>query len=254
MGPLFKGNISGPLIFAGPAGHWYRALVFGSADRYLSGRLVADIPLNVSVDKILAGCVPVRECLAEFVPIGRQIDPVHGAEEVRAFDTRQVGTVVIHLPDDEVPDGAVRAAAHEDINLLTLLIGSSEAGLEILARDGSWVPVTSIPGTIVVNVGDMMKRLSNHVLPSTPHRVVNPPGEAAARARYSIPFFMHPNPDYVIETLPRCITPDNPNRYPEPLSAHEFLIERLRENGVDARLDVVGCVPPVAPAAWRISG
>jgi isopenicillin N synthase-like dioxygenase len=126
----------------------------------------------------------------------------------------------------------VRAARHEDINLITLLIGSSEAGLEILARDGSWVPVTSIPGTIVVNVGDMMKRLTNHLLPSTPHRVVNPPGEAAARSRYSIPFFMHPNPDYVIETLPQCISTDNPNRYPEPLSAHEFLLQRLRENAM----------------------
>ena len=139
----------------------------------------------------------------------------------------------IHYPpvtEGETP--AVRAARHEDINLITLLIGSSEAGLEILARDGSWVPVTSIPGTIVVNVGDMMKRLTNHVLPSTPHRVVNPPGEAASRARYSIPFFMHPDPDYVIETLPQCVTPENPNRYPEPLSAHEFLLQRLRENAM----------------------
>jgi len=139
----------------------------------------------------------------------------------------------IHYPpvaDQGTP--AVRAARHEDINLITLLIGSSEAGLEILTRDGGWVPVTSIPGTIVVNVGDMMKRLTNHVLPSTPHRVVNPPGEAAERSRYSIPFFMHPNPDYVIRTLPQCISPDNPNRYPEPLSAHEFLLERLRENAM----------------------
>ena len=139
----------------------------------------------------------------------------------------------IHYPpvaDQDTP--AVRAARHEDINLITLLIGSSEAGLEILARDGSWVPVTSIPGTIVVNVGDIMKRLTNHVLPSTPHRVVNPPGEAARRSRYSIPFFMHPDPDYVIETLPQCISTDNPNRYPEPLSAHEFLLQRLRENAM----------------------
>ena len=134
------------------------------------------------------------------------------------------------ITEGETP--AVRAARHEDINLITLLIGSSEAGLEILARDGSWVPVTSIPGTIVVNVGDMMKRLTNHVLPSTPHRVVNPPGKAASRARYSIPFFIHPDPDYVIETLPQCVTPDNPNRYPEPLSAHEFLLQRLRENAM----------------------
>ena len=139
----------------------------------------------------------------------------------------------IHYPPVEDGDTpAVRAARHEDINLITLLVGASEAGLEILARDGSWVPVTSIPGTIVANVGDMMKRLSNHVLPSTPHRVVNPPGAAAAQARYSIPFFMHPDPDYVIETLPQCITPDNPNRYPEPLSAHEFLLQRLRENAM----------------------
>jgi isopenicillin N synthase-like dioxygenase len=137
----------------------------------------------------------------------------------------------IHYPpvtDASTP--AVRAARHEDINLITLLIGSSEAGLEILARDGNWVPVTSIPGTIVVNIGDMMKRMTNHVLPSTPHRVVNPPGEAATQARYSIPFFMHPDPEFVIETLPQCITPGNPDRYPEPLSAHEFLLQRLREN------------------------
>ena len=82
----------------------------------------------------------------------------------------------------------------------------------------------------MVNIGDMMKRMTNHVLPSTPHRVVNPPGESATQARYSIPFFMHPDPDFVIEALPQCVTPDNPNRYPEPLSAHEFLLQRLREN------------------------
>jgi isopenicillin N synthase-like dioxygenase len=137
----------------------------------------------------------------------------------------------IHYPpirNAEIP--AVRAAQHEDINLITLLIGSSEAGLEILARDGSWVPVTGDADTIVVNIGDMMKRLSNHILPSTPHRVVNPRGEAASKARYSIPFFMHPDPGFIIETLPQCITPDNPDRYPEPVSADDFLLQRLREN------------------------
>jgi isopenicillin N synthase-like dioxygenase len=137
----------------------------------------------------------------------------------------------IHYPPvEDRATSAVRAARHEDINLVTLLIGSNEAGLEILARDGSWVPVTSIPGTIVVNIGDMMKRLTNHVLPSTPHRVVNPPGQAASQARYSIPFFMHPDPDFVIETLTQCVSAGNPDRYPEPLSAHEFLLQRLREN------------------------
>lgn len=136
----------------------------------------------------------------------------------------------IHYPpiqDSQTP--AVRAAQHEDINLITLLIGSNEAGLQILSREGNWIEVTSIPGTIVVNIGDMMKRLTNHVLPSTPHRVVNPPGELARQARYSIPFFMHPNPDFVIETLPTCISSENPNRYPEPIDANDFLVERLRE-------------------------
>jgi isopenicillin N synthase-like dioxygenase len=131
------------------------------------------------------------------------------------------------IPDRATP--AVRAARHEDINLITLLIGSDEAGLEILARDGTWVPVTTIEGAIVVNIGDMMQRLTNHVLPSTPHRVVNPPDLRADESRYSIPFFVHPNPDFPIRTLTGCITADNPDRYPEPITANDFLEQRLRE-------------------------
>lgn len=136
----------------------------------------------------------------------------------------------IHYPPihNAVP-GAVRAARHEDINLITLLIGSKEQGLEILTRDGHWVPVSTLPGTIVVNVGDMLQRLTNHVYPSTTHQVVNPAGEAARQARYSIPFFLHPNPDFLIETLPQCVSEDRPNRYPEPITAHDYLLERLRQ-------------------------
>jgi isopenicillin N synthase-like dioxygenase len=136
----------------------------------------------------------------------------------------------IHYPPiEQAVPGAVRAARHEDINLITLLIGSREQGLEILTRDGRWVPVSTFPGTIVVNVGDMLQRLTNHVYPSTTHQVVNPPGDAARQARYSIPFFLHPNPDFLIETLPECISEDRPNRYPEPITAHGYLMERLRE-------------------------
>ncbi|MEX2499317.1 MAG: 2-oxoglutarate and iron-dependent oxygenase domain-containing protein [Wenzhouxiangellaceae bacterium] len=136
----------------------------------------------------------------------------------------------IHYPPigDATP-GQIRAARHEDINLITLLIGSKEQGLEILNKRDEWVPVTTLPGTIIVNVGDMLQRLTNHVYTSTTHRVVNPPGEAALRSRYSIPFFLHPNPDFVIETLPQCITPDNPNRYPEPISSDDYLQQRIRE-------------------------
>jgi len=136
----------------------------------------------------------------------------------------------IHYPPirDAVP-GQVRAARHEDINLITLLIGSREQGLEVLNKHGDWVPVTTLPDTIIVNVGDMLQRLTNHVYTSTTHQVVNPPGDAAARSRYSIPFFLHPNPDFIIETLPQCISDDNPNRYPEPIASDDYLRQRIEE-------------------------
>ena len=136
----------------------------------------------------------------------------------------------IHYPPitaEDIPN--VRAGAHEDINLITLLVGASASGLEVLSRKGEWVPFTADADTIVVNIGDMLQRLTNHVYPSTTHRVVNPPGEAARKPRYSTPFFLHPNPDFLIETLPGCISADNPNRYAEPISSHDYLQERLRE-------------------------
>ena len=139
----------------------------------------------------------------------------------------------IHYPpieDEGTP--SIRAGAHEDINLITLLIGSHEPGLEILARNGDWVGVTTIPGAILCNIGDMMQRLTNHVFPSTTHRVMNPPGEMGKKSRYSIPFFLHPNADFIIDTLETCISDDNPNRYPEPLAAHDYLQQRLIEIGL----------------------
>ncbi|GAA4780668.1 isopenicillin N synthase family dioxygenase [Lysobacter hankyongensis] len=136
----------------------------------------------------------------------------------------------IHYPPitaDDIPN--VRAGAHEDINLITLLVGASAAGLEVKSKQGEWVPFTSHADTIVVNIGDMLQRLTNHVYPSTTHRVVNPPGEQARKPRYSTPFFLHPNPDFLIDVLPGCVTADNPSRYPEPITAQGYLEERLRE-------------------------
>ena len=136
----------------------------------------------------------------------------------------------IHYPPittDDVPN--VRAGAHEDINLITLLVGASAEGLQVLSRRGEWVPYTADADTIVVNIGDMLQRLTNHVLPSTTHRVVNPPGEKARQPRYSTPFFLHPNPDFLIDVLPNCVSADNPSRYPEPITAQGYLDERLRE-------------------------
>lgn len=136
----------------------------------------------------------------------------------------------IHYPPitaDDIPN--VRAGAHGDINFITLLVGASAAGLEVQSHDGEWVPFTSDEDTIVVNIGDMLQRLTNHVYPSTIHRVVNPPGEQARQPRYSVPFFLHPNPDFLIDVLPSTITADNPKRYPESITAEDFLQERLRE-------------------------
>jgi len=136
----------------------------------------------------------------------------------------------IHYPPitaDDIPN--VRAGAHEDINLITLLVGASAAGLEVRSRKGEWVPFTADADTIVVNIGDMLQRLTNHVYPSTTHRVVNPPGQEARKPRYSTPFFLHPNPDFLIDVLPSTVTPDNPKRYPEPITAQGYLEERLRE-------------------------
>lgn len=136
---------------------------------------------------------------------------------------------LLHYPPVTAGAEGVRAEAHEDINVITLLIGAEEAGLQLLDRDGRWLSVDPPPGGLVVNVGDMLQRLTNHVLPSTTHRVVNPAPERAHLPRYSIPFFQHFAPDYVIKTLPSCISAATPNRYPEPITAHDFLMQRLRE-------------------------
>ena len=139
---------------------------------------------------------------------------------------------LLHYPPVDADAPEVRAGAHEDINLITLLLGAEEAGLELLDRDGKWMAIKPPEGAMVINVGDMLQRLTNHVLPSTTHRVVNPPAERRGHSRYSMPFFLHPAPDFLIKTLPGCISAENPNRYPEPITAHDYLHERLVEIGL----------------------
>jgi isopenicillin N synthase-like dioxygenase len=139
---------------------------------------------------------------------------------------------LLHYPPVSPAASGVRAGAHEDINLITLLLGAEEAGLQLLDKDGQWLAIDPPPGAMVVNVGDMLQRLTNNVLPSTTHRVVNPPPERRDVARYSMPFFLHLASDFPIKTLPGCITPDNPNRYPEPILADDYLQQRLHEIGL----------------------
>ncbi|MFM2371304.1 MAG: hypothetical protein RIS85_1026 [Pseudomonadota bacterium] len=140
---------------------------------------------------------------------------------------------LLHYPP--IPDaqtGAIRAGAHEDINLITLLLGAEEAGLELLAKDGRWISVSPPEGALVINIGDMLQRLTNHALPSTTHRVRNPDGERAKHSRYSMPFFLHLRSDFNFVTLPQCINAENPDRYPVSITADDYLQERLREIGL----------------------
>ena len=139
---------------------------------------------------------------------------------------------LLHYPPIAIDAEGVRAGAHGDINLITLLLGAEEAGLQLLMRDGSWLPIVPPHGALVINVGDMLERLTNNRLPSTIHRVINPPPERRHIARYSMPFFLHLASDFVIETLPQCIDATHPNRYPEPITADAFLTQRLREIGL----------------------
>ncbi len=143
---------------------------------------------------------------------------------------RQIHYYPIPNPDD-VPEGAVRAAAHGDINLITLLMGASADGLQVLRKDGKWIPVTALPGQIIVNVGDMLERLTNYKLKSTTHRVVNPPKELMHTSRYSIPFFMHPVSEMDLSCLLSCLDTENPKQF-EDITAGEFLNQRLREIGL----------------------
>ena len=147
-------------------------------------------------------------------------------------DGNSVLRLLHYPPVPGAPDGAIRAGAHEDINLITLLLGAEEAGLELRTREGNWIEVSPPPGALVINIGDMLQRLTNHVLPSTTHRVRNPEGARAGFSRYSMPFFLHLRSDFPIETLPGCIGPDNPDLYPVPITADDYLQERLREIGL----------------------
>lgn len=132
---------------------------------------------------------------------------------------------------DAVPADAVRAAEHGDINLITLLMGASADGLQVLRRDGKWIPITALPDQLVVNVGDMLERLTNKKLKSTIHRVVNPPRHLMNTPRYSIPFFMHPRSEMSLAALPGCVDGANPKLW-EDTTAGEFLNQRLKEIGL----------------------
>lgn len=147
-------------------------------------------------------------------------------------DGNSVMRLLHYPPLDNVEGEAIRAGAHGDINLITLLLGAEEAGLELLTKEGTWISASPPEGAMVINVGDMLERLTNHMLPSTIHRVRNPDAARARFSRYSMPFFLHLRSDFPFVTLPQCISADNPDRYPVSITADDFLQQRLREIGL----------------------
>lgn len=135
----------------------------------------------------------------------------------------------IHYPPlgENAPKNAVRAAAHEDINLITCMVGATSAGLELLDRDGKWLPVSCNDRQLVIDSGDMLSRITNDVIPATTHRVVNP--DDASSNRYSMPFFTHPNPDTILSCIPSCR--GTGEKY-EPINSNDWLMQRIADIGL----------------------
>lgn len=203
--------------------------------------LAGTMPPNIWPSEIDGFRTTYTRLFAEFDRVGLQllsaIAIYLGLEKDWFADPVRDGNSIIrllHYPPVSPDAPGVRAGAHEDINLITMLLGAEEGGLQLLDRDGNWLPVTPPEGALVINVGDMLQRLTNHVLPSTSHRVVNPPPERRGVSRYSMPFFLHLRPDFMIEALPQCVTAENPVRE-APISAHDYLHERLVEIGLVKR-------------------
>jgi len=164
----------------------------------------------------------ILKAIARFL----KIDEDYFVDTVR--DGNSVMRLLHYPPITGEPGSNVRAGAHEDINAITLLLGAEEAGLELLTRDGRWIPVSPRPGELVVNIGDMLQRLTNGLLRSTTHRVVNPPPERRGKSRYSMPFFLHFRSDFCIEALPGTVPDGEEPKWP-PITANDYLQERLRE-------------------------
>ena len=198
-----------------------------------------DFPKNVHVSETPEFTTLGRTLYQEFEKAGGillhaiarhlQLPETYFDEQIRFGSS--ILRAIHYPPITEEPSSAIRAEQHEDINLITLLVGASAGGLEVLTMDGEWVPVIPGEDEIVVNVGDMLQRLTNNYLKSTTHRVVNPPRESWHIPRLSIPFFLHPRSEMDLSCLESCVSEERPQAY-APITAGEYLNERLREIGL----------------------
>lgn len=162
------------------------------------------------------------------------VDKNYFEDKVRGGESIMRAIHYFPIQNIKINKNAVRAAAHGDINFITLLMGASAEGLEILTRNNQWIPIISESDHLVVNVGDMLERLTNNKLKSTVHRVVNPSKRLLHTSRFSIPFFLHPKPEMDLSCLDNCIDNNNPKQY-EDIDARGFLEERLREIGLKSK-------------------
>ena len=198
-----------------------------------------EYPDNVQVNELPKFNTVGREVYKKLEATGREMlraIALHLNLDENYFDAKiHNGNSIlrpIHYPPiTNEPKDAVRAAEHEDINLITLLMGASADGLQVLNKSGEWISVTALPDQIVVNVGDMLQRLTNNKLKSTTHRVVNPPREKWGTSRYSIPFFLHPRSEVSLNCLPSCISESNPKNFSD-ITAGEYLEQRIIELGL----------------------
>ena len=200
---------------------------------------VDEYPPNVEVNEIPEFKPSMLEAYQNFEKSGKallQAIAIYLGLDEHFFDDKihngnSILRAIHYPPIISEPKSAIRAEQHEDINLITLLVGASAEGLQILTKQGEWVGVTALPGQIVVNVGDMLQRLTNNRLRSTTHRVVNPPREHWGTSRFSIPFFLHPKGEMSLACLESCVNDSHPKAYPDA-TAGEYLDERLREIGL----------------------
>ncbi len=200
------------------------------ADEYPDNVAVAEIP-QFTPTMLAAYKAFERSGIALLQAIALFLDLDEHYFDEYVHNGNSILRAIYYPPITEEPKSAIRAEQHEDINLITLLVGASADGLQVLSMQGDWVPVTSLPEQIVVNVGDMLQRLTNNRLKSTTHRVVNPPKEKWDMPRYSIPFFLHPRSNMSLACLGSCITEAAPKAY-EDYTAGQYLDERLAEIGL----------------------
>ena len=220
---------------------------------------VPDLKEFFQIGQEVEGDIPLRSNTASNVPVAEVANFLDlGIQLYKAFETTGAAllkaiAIHLHLSEDyftkkihngssilraihyppirTAPKSAIRAEQHEDINLITLLVGASAGGLQLLDKNDKWQAIMPEADEIVINVGDMLQRLTNNYLKSTTHRVVNPPKEEWHKPRLSIPFFLHPKASMDLDCLPQCVTASEPLAY-KPITAGEYLDERLREIGL----------------------